>query len=180
MKRAFDIAAVVLASPFWLPLAAIVACLVLVFDGAPVFFRQERAGKGGKAFGVLKFKTMVSNGGEPVPTRLGKWLRKLSLDEVPQLFNVLKGDMSLVGPRPLPVAYLPRYSPQQARRHEVRPGITGWAQVHGRNSLTWEEKFEYDLEYVEKGCLLMDLRILLMTIPSAFAGGDNMEEFHGS
>ena len=105
---------------------------------------------------------------------------RLSLDEVPQLLNVLKGDMSLVGPRPLPTIYLPRYSPEQARRHEVRPGITGWAQVHGRNALTWEDKFRYDVEYVEKHSLWMDLKILFLTIPAAFAGGDDATEFKGS
>ena len=103
-----------------------------------------------------------------------------SLDEVPQLVNVLKGDMSLVGPRPLPTIYLPRYSPEQARRHEVRPGITGWAQVHGRNALTWEDKFRYDVEYVVRHSLWMDLKILLLTIPAAFAGGDDATEFKGS
>ena len=180
MKRLFDIAFVLLTAWLWLPLLALTALAVWLCDGRPIFFLQNRAGKGGRPFNVYKFKTMVvPAGGEPVATRLGAWLRKLSFDEVPQLVNVLKGDMSLVGPRPLPVIYLPRYSPEQARRHEVRPGITGWAQVHGRNALTWADKFRYDVEYVEKHSLSMDLKILLMTIPAAFAGGDEMEEFKG-
>lgn len=181
VKRLFDIFLVVLTALMWLPLLAVTALFVLFFDGRPIFFLQRRAGMGGRAFDVLKFKTMVSvDGGEPVATPLGRWLRKLSLDEVPQLLNVLKGDMSLVGPRPLPVKYLPRYSEFEARRHEVRPGITGWAQVHGRNALTWQQKFAYDVEYVDHRGMLMDLKIMLMTIPAAFAGGDEMEEFRGS
>lgn len=181
VKRLFDIFLVALTALMWLPLLAVTALFVLVFDGRPIFFLQRRAGMGGRAFDVLKFKTMVSvDGGEPVATPLGRWLRKLSLDEVPQLLNVLKGDMSLVGPRPLPVKYLPRYSEFEARRHEVRPGITGWAQVHGRNALTWQQKFAYDVEYVDRHSMLMDLKIMLMTIPAAFAGGDEMEEFRGS
>ena len=179
-KRLFDIAFVLLTAWLWLPLMAVTAFLVWVCDGRPLFFLQNRAGKGGVPFNVLKFKTMiVCGGGEPVATGLGRWLRKLSLDEVPQLINVLKGDMSLVGPRPLPVIYLPRYSPEQARRHEVRPGITGWAQVHGRNALTWADKCRYDVEYGDRHSLWMDFKILLMTIPAAFAGGDEMEEFKG-
>jgi len=179
-KRLFDITFVILTAWLWLPMLAATALAVLLIDGRPIFFLQNRAGKGGVPFNVLKFKTMVaSDGGEPVATGLGQWLRKLSLDEVPQMINVLKGDMSLVGPRPLPVIYLPRYSHAQARRHEVRPGITGWAQVHGRNALTWDDKFRYDVEYVDHHSLLMDLKILLMTIPAAFAGGDEMEEFKG-
>ena len=181
MKRLFDIAFVLATAWLWLPLMALTALAVLICDGRPVFFLQNRAGRGGKPFNVYKFKTMVCiQGGEPVATALGRWLRKLSFDEVPQMANVLTGDMSLVGPRPLPVIYLPRYSPEQARRHEVRPGITGWAQVHGRNALTWEDKFRYDVEYVDRHNLLMDLKILLMTIPAAFAGGDEMPEFRGS
>ncbi len=180
LKRLFDIAFVLLTAWLWLPVLAATALAVLACDGRPIFFLQRRAGKGGRPFSVFKFKTMQARGGgELEVTRIGKWLRRLSLDEVPQMVNVLKGDMSLVGPRPLPVAYLPRYSPEQARRHEVRPGITGWAQVHGRNALTWPEKFRYDVEYVERHSLLMDLRILLMTIPAAFAGGDEMPEFKG-
>lgn len=181
VKRLSDIFLVVLTAVAWLPLLAVTVLFVFIFDGRPIFFLQRRAGMGGRAFDVLKFKTMVSvDGGEPVATPLGRWLRKLSLDEIPQLLNVLKGDMSLVGPRPLPVKYLPRYSEFEARRHEVRPGITGWAQVHGRNALTWQQKFAYDVDYVDHRSMLMDLKIMLMTIPAAFAGGDEMEEFRGS
>ncbi|MBO5941347.1 MAG: sugar transferase [Kiritimatiellae bacterium] len=181
VKRIFDIALVVLTIEYWLPLMVVVAIAIILFDGGPVFFLQERAGRNGKPFYVFKFKTMISNReGATVATPLGKWLRKLSLDEIPQLVNVLLGHMSLVGPRPLPVKYLPRYSRFEARRHEVRPGITGWAQVHGRNAITWQEKFAYDVEYVDKHNLLMDIKILLMTIPAAFQGGGEMEEFRGS
>lgn len=181
MKRVFDITLVALTAVLWLPLMLTTALAVLVCEGRPIFFLQERAGLGGKPFFVLKFRTMdARDGEEPEATRLGRWLRRLSLDEVPQFLNVLKGDMSLVGPRPLPVAYLPRYSAEQSRRHDVRPGITGWAQVHGRNALSWEEKFAYDVDYVKKHSLLMDVKILLMTIPAAFAGGDKMEEFRGT
>ena len=164
MKRLFDIVFVLAFAWLWLPILAFTALVVALVDGRPIFFLQQRAGRGGV----------------PFPTRLGQWLRRLSLDEVPQLLNVLKGDMSLVGPRPLPTIYLPRYSPEQARRHEVRPGITGWAQVHGRNALTWEDKFRYDVEYVVRHSLWMDLKILLLTIPAAFAGGDDATEFKGS
>ena len=180
-KRPLDVVFAVLTAVLWLPLMVATSLAVLVCDGRPVFFLQTRAGLGGVPFNVFKFRTMESrDDGEPRATALGRWLRKLSLDEVPQLLNVLKGDMSIVGPRPLPVAYLPRYSPFQARRHEVRPGITGWAQVHGRNALTWEDKFAYDVDYVDHHSLWMDLKILLMTIPAAFAGGDEMEEFRGT
>ena len=180
VKRFLDVLFVLLTAWLWVPLLALTAIAVLVLDGRPVFFLQLRAGRRGVPFNVMKFKTMVDGVGGPVPTRLGRWLRRLSLDEVPQLLNVLRGDMSIVGPRPLPVAYLPRYSQEQARRHEVRPGITGWAQVHGRNALTWEDKFRYDVEYVDRHGLWMDIRILFLTIPAAFAGGDDATEFMGS
>ena len=180
-KRLFDIALVLLTIECWLPLLAVTAAVVFVCDGRPVFFLQRRAGKDGRPFDVFKFKTMVAvAGGKPVATPLGKWLRRLSLDELPQLLNVLRGDMSLVGPRPLPTLYLPRYSRFEARRHEVRPGITGWAQVHGRNAITWREKFAYDVDYVDHRSIWMDIKILFMTIPAAFAGGGEMEEFRGS
>ena len=174
----FDVAFVLLTAGLWLPVLAVTAFVVLVCDGRPVFFLQRRAGRGGVPFDVFKFRTMA--GDPPAPTRLGRWLRRLSLDEVPQLLNVLRGDMSLVGPRPLPMAYLPRYSPEQVRRHKVRPGITGWAQVHGRNALTWEDKFRYDVEYVDRRSLWMDMKILLLTIPAAFVGGDDATEFRGN
>jgi lipopolysaccharide/colanic/teichoic acid biosynthesis glycosyltransferase len=138
----------------------------------PVFFRQMRPGRGGKTFQLVKFRTMLDAwdaDGEPLPdeqrlTPLGKFLRATSLDELPQLWNVLRGDMSLVGPRPLLVEYLPRYSAEQARRHEVLPGITGWAQVNGRNALGWEERFQLDVWYVDHWSLALDTRILALTI----------------
>ena len=189
MKRLFDILLVVVALPLWLPLLGIVALVVLVVEGRPVFFRQERAGKGGKPFRMLKIRTMRNGEGtdEERLTRLGRFLRASSLDELPELLHVLAGTMSLVGPRPLPTRYLPRYSPEQARRHEVRPGITGWAQVHGRNQVSWEDKFAYDVWYVDHRSLLLDIKILFMTVlPVLFARGIahsetvTMTEFMGS
>ena len=186
MKRLFDTVLVLLSAPLWLPAAAVVSLLVLVFDGAPVFFRQERAGKGGKTFRMLKFRTMKDAPGSDSErmTRLGKFLRKTALDELPQLFHVLSGKMSLVGPRPLPARYLPRYSAFQARRHEVRPGITGFAQVNGRNGLLWEEKFALDVWYVEHASFLLDLKILFATAAKVAMrkgidapGGGDVEEF---
>ena len=169
----FDILFVVLTAWLWVPVLAVVALAVLAFDGRPVLFRQRRAGLGGAAFDVFKFRTMRS--GEVV-TGLGRWLRRLSLDEVPQLLNVLRGEMSLVGPRPLPTAYLPRYSPEQARRHEVRPGITGWAQVHGRNALDWESRFAHDVWYVDHRSLPLDAKILFLTVATVFAARGITEE----
>ena len=174
MKRLFDILLVVVALPLWLPLLGVVALVVLAVEGRPVFFRQERAGKGGKPFMMLKIRTMRNGEGtdEERLTRLGRFLRASSLDELPELLHVLAGTMSLVGPRPLPTRYLPRYSPEQARRHEVRPGITGWAQVHGRNQVSWEDKFAYDVWYVDHRSLLLDVKILFMTVlPVLFARG---------
>ena len=166
MKRLFDILLVLLALPLWLPLLGIVALVVLAVEGRPVFFRQERAGKGGRPFRMLKLRTMRTGEGtdEERLTRLGRFLRASSLDELPELLHVLAGTMSLVGPRPLPTRYLPRYSPEQARRHEVRPGITGWAQVHGRNLLAWEDKFAYDVWYVDHQSFLLDIKILFLTV----------------
>ena len=166
MKRLFDILLVLIAMPFWLPVLGIVALTVLCVEGRPVFFRQERAGKGGRPFRMLKLRTMRGGDGtdEERLTRLGRFLRASSLDELPELLHVLAGTMSLVGPRPLPTRYLPRYSPEQARRHEVRPGITGWAQVHGRNLLSWEDKFAYDVWYVDHRSLLLDVKILFLTV----------------
>ena len=189
MKRLFDILLVVVALPLWLPILGIVALVVLLVEGRPVFFRQERAGKGGKPFMMLKIRTMCNGEGtdEERLTRLGRFLRASSLDELPELLHVLAGTMSLVGPRPLPTRYLPRYSPEQARRHEVRPGITGWAQVHGRNQVSWEDKFAYDVWYVDHRSLLLDIKILFMTVlPVLFARGIaqsetvTMTEFMGS
>lgn len=188
MKRAFDIAAIAVAAPFALALLAAVALLSMIVQGLPVLFRQERAGKDGRPFMMVKFRTMrpgEGSDGERL-TGFGRFLRSTSLDELPELWNVLKGDMSLVGPRPLPVRYLRRYSPEQSRRHEVRPGITGWAQVNGRNSISWERKFQLDVEYVDKRSFLFDLKILFLTIAQVFMrrgitqeGSDTMEEFTG-
>jgi len=166
MKRLFDIVAVALTAAVWLPLLLVVGVAVRLALGRPVLFVQERPGLGGRPFRLVKFRTMRS-GTEPDAerlTRLGRWLRAMSLDELPELWNVLKGDMSLVGPRPLLMRYLPRYTPEQARRHEVRPGLTGWAQVNGRNALTWEQKFAYDVWYVDHRSLGLDLKILLLTV----------------
>ena len=188
MKRLFDILFVLLALPLWLPLLGIVALTVLFVEGRPVFFRQARAGKGGRPFRMLKFRTMRDGEGtdEERLTRLGRFLRASSLDELPELLHVLAGTMSLVGPRPLPTRYLPRYSPEQARRHDVRPGITGWAQVHGRNLLSWEDKFAYDVWYVDHRSLFLDVKILFLTVATVLGArgiasekSATMEEFTG-
>jgi sugar transferase EpsL len=166
MKRSFDIAFTLLTAAVWLPLFAAVACAVQVGLGSPIFFIQERTGLNGQIFRLIKFRTMRPGNAPDAErlTRLGRFLRATSLDELPELLNVLKGEMSLVGPRPLLVRYLPRYTPEQRRRHEVRPGITGWAQVNGRNALTWEEKFAYDVWYVDHQTLGLDLKILGLTL----------------
>lgn len=179
MKRLFDIVAVVAAAPLWIPAFLAVAAAVALADGRPVFFRQERAGRGGAAFRLLKFRTMRQGSGTDAErtTRLGRFLRRASLDELPQLLHVLSGRMSLVGPRPLPVAYLPRYSPEQARRHEVRPGLTGWAQINGRNAATWEDRLARDAWYVDNRTFLLDLKIILKTFAVAATGaGVNASE----
>ena len=166
MKRVLDVVCVIVTVPLWLPLVLLTAALVAVTLGFPVFFVQERAGLGGRAFRLVKFRSMKAGDAPDAErlTRVGRFLRASSLDELPELWNVLRGDMSLVGPRPLPVRYLPRYTPEQNRRHEVRPGITGWAQVNGRNALDWETKFRHDVEYVDRRSLLLDVRILFMTV----------------
>ena len=166
MKRLLDTLVVILFAPLWLPLLALAAIGVRVAMGSPVLFRQERIGRGDKSFTIFKLRTMRTGEGTDAErlTRFGRFLRKTSLDELPQFFNVLRGDMSLVGPRPLPSAYLPLYSSEQRRRHEVRPGITGWAQVNGRNAITWKHRFELDVWYVDHHSLWLDLRIVLMTI----------------
>ena len=166
MKKLLDIVLILLTSPIWLPALAATALAVRLALGRPVFFRQARAGLQGRSFTLLKFRTMRMGEGTDAErlTRFGRRLRTTSLDELPELFHVIQGEMSLVGPRPLPVRYLPRYTPEQMRRHEVRPGLTGWAQVHGRNALTWEEKFRLDVWYVDHRCLWLDLRILAMTV----------------
>ena len=172
MKRIFDLIVVLVALPLWGPLLLIVALLLRVKLGAPLFFRQARPGRDGVVFELIKFRSMTDACGPDGRllsdaerlTAFGRALRATSLDELPELWNVLRGDMSLVGPRPLLVAYLPRYSPEQARRHEVRPGITGLAQIKGRNAMAWEEKFRWDVYYVDNQSVLMDVKILFITL----------------
>lgn len=178
-----------------LPLAAVTAWLHFANKGAGAFFFQERPGKDGKIFRVVKFKTMTDErdkDGKLLPdevrlTKVGKIVRSTSIDELPQLWNVLKGDMSLIGPRPLLVQYLPLYSPEQARRHEVRPGITGWAQCHGRNAISWKKKFELDVWYVDNISFVTDCKIVLTTIKKVLCRSDissstsaTMEAFNGN
>ena len=171
-KRAFDVAASSIALVALSPVLAILAILVRTKLGTPFLFRQQRPGLRGEPFTVLKFRTMTAatdQSGRLLPdearlTRFGRALRSASLDELPELWNVLRGDMSLVGPRPLLMQYLPRYTPEQARRHEVRPGITGLAQVDGRNQVSWEQRFRLDVDYVERVSLGLDLRILRRTL----------------
>ena len=189
VKRFLDVAFVLLCAPLWAPLALAVAAAVALVDGRPVFFRQERAGLRGRPFSMLKFRTMRPGEGSDAvrTTRLGKMLRASSLDELPQLLHVLSGRMSLVGPRPLPVRYLPLYSAEQARRHDVRPGITGWAQVNGRNDVSWEEKFKMDVWYVDHVSVALDARIMALTVLRVATGSgvnsttaDTMPEFTGA
>lgn len=189
MKRVTDIVVVAAFAWAWLPVLAVVALAVVCVHGRPIFFIQERPGLGARPFRLIKFRTMRVGDGTDAErlTRLGRWLRATSLDEVPELWNVLRGDMSLVGPRPLLMRYLPRYTPEQARRHEVRPGITGWAQVNGRNAITWEQKFEYDVWYVDHQGFALDLRILWLTLGQVIArkginasGEATMGEFEGT
>ena len=192
MKRTFDLLATVLTAPLWLPLLAVVAVFVRVKLGSPVLFRQKRPGLNGEIFELLKFRTMTDARdaeGRLLPdavrlTPFGQMLRSTSLDELPELFNILSGDMSLVGPRPLLVQYLERYNARQARRHEVRPGLTGLVQVKGRNALSWDEKFEWDVRYVETRSFWLDLKILLLTLKTVLfreginaAGAATMPEF---
>ena len=194
-KRAFDLlAAAILLIVLALPML-LVALLIGLLLGPPVLFRQTRPGRDSRPFTIYKFRTMnVANdlAGEPLPdaqrlTSLGAALRRASLDELPQLFNVLRGDMSLVGPRPLLTEYLPLYSSRQARRHEVRPGITVWAQVNGRNATSWPERFEMDVWYVEHRSFGLDLKILWLTLARVFSGSGvaqpgqaTMEKFRGN
>lgn len=176
-KRLLDLVIVGAAIPVWLPLTAVVAAVVYLFMGPPILFRQMRPGLGGRLFGVVKFRTMTdarNPSGAPLSdesrlTPFGKVLRATSLDELPELFNVLRGEMSLVGPRPLLPQYLPLYTVKQARRHEVKPGLTGLAQVRGRNLLTWKEKLKLDIEYVNGCSFTLDLKILLLTVRHVIA-----------
>lgn len=172
MKRLFDVAVSASLLVVLSPLLILLALLVRAKLGSPVLFRQTRPGKDAEPFRMLKFRTMTDTHGPDGAllsdkerlTPFGRLLRSTSLDELPELWNVLKGDMSLVGPRPLLMEYLPLYSPKQARRHEVRPGITGWAQVNGRNALSWEKKFAYDVWYVDNNSICLDLKIIVRTI----------------
>lgn len=173
-KRLLDVLLVLLTTPIWVPLLAVVALLVRLKIGRPVFFSQERPGRGARPFRLVKFRTMINAGdasGVPLPdaerlTSFGRVLRSTSLDELPELWSVLRGDMSLVGPRPLLTRYLPRYSGHHRRRHDVRPGITGLAQVSGRNAISWAEKLDLDVQYVERCSLALDVRILWRTLRS--------------
>jgi sugar transferase EpsL len=193
-KRLIDVGAAISVLVIGAPVIAATAALVYADVGRPVLFRQARPGLGGRIFELVKFRTMkdaVDATGRPLPdderlTAIGRFLRATSLDELPQMINVLRGEMSLVGPRPLLVEYLPRYSPQQARRHEVKPGITGLAQVEGRNGLTWPEKFKLDVYYVDHQSLALDLKILARTIAAVIrrdgiraAGGAPVPYFQG-
>ena len=195
MKKIFDFTVALGALAILSPVLGVVAIIVRAQLGAPVLFCQTRPGLQGKPFSILKFRTMTNARdaqGNLLPdaqrlTRFGRFLRSTSLDELPELFNVLRGDMSLVGPRPLLMAYLPLYSAEQARRHEVRPGITGWAQVNGRNALSWEEKFAMDVWYVDHRSLWLDMKILVLTVRKVLArdgisatGEATMPRFTGS
>ncbi len=188
-KRLLDFCAALIGLICISPILLVVAiCLHFVNKGAGVFFYQERPGKNGKIFKIIKFKSMTDERdadgnllpGEQRVTRMGRFIRNNSIDELPQLFNVLKGDMSFVGPRPLVPRYLKLYSDEQSRRHEVRPGITGWAQVNGRNSITWTEKFKLDVWYVDHCSLGLDLKILFKTVANVLmhkgidSGGDKV------
>lgn len=194
-KRLIDFLIALVALVCLSPLLLIVTLwLHFANKGAGAFFFQERPGKNGKIFKVVKYKTMTDERdaqGELLPdaqrlTKVGRFVRSTSIDELPQLFNVLKGDMALIGPRPLLVKYLPLYSPEQARRHDVRPGISGWAQCHGRNAISWTEKFQYDVWYVDHVSLLTDLKVIYLTLRTVLKregisheGAATMEAFNG-
>ncbi|MBN1574890.1 MAG: sugar transferase [Deltaproteobacteria bacterium] len=195
VKRVVDVMFSILGIVLLSPVLLLVSALIFVFMGRPILFRQVRPGKGGAPFTIYKFRTMTEafdRHGNPLPdeerlTPVGSALRKTSIDELPELINVLKGDMSLVGPRPLLMEYLPLYNKEQARRHDVRPGITGLAQIMGRNAIDWDEKFKYDTYYVENIGFSLDLKILFMTLFSVFTGsgvnrsdGTPMPKFSGN
>jgi lipopolysaccharide/colanic/teichoic acid biosynthesis glycosyltransferase len=187
-KRLLDVCLAGIAAVAASPILAIVALAIGVTMGRPILFRQRRPGLHGKPFKMLKFRTMTSATGADgalLPdaerlTRLGRFLRSTSLDELPELFNVLRGDMSLVGPRPLRMKYLDRYTPEQMRRHEVKPGITGWAQINGRNAISWEEKFRLDVWYVDNRSLWLDLWILVRTIAQVLSRRGISAEAHAT
>lgn len=196
VKRAFDITVSLFILILFSPVMLIISIAIKVSDGGHVLFKQRRPGKDAEIFTVYKFRTMKEqtkdkNGRELSDmermTGIGRFLRKTSLDELPQFFNVLKGEMSLIGPRPLLCEYLDLYSPRQARRHEVRPGISGWAQVNGRNAISWEEKFEYDVYYVDNMSFALDVKIMFKTILNVLRSeginsgeANTMEKFTGS
>ena len=195
LKRLFDFIFVFCVLIVICPILLVITLwLHFANKGAGIFFTQERPGKNGKIFKVIKYKTMTDErdaDGNLLPdadrlTKVGRFVRSTSIDELPQLINVLKGDMALIGPRPLLPQYLPLYSPEQARRHEVRPGITGWAQINGRNAISWTKKFEYDVWYVDHCSFLLDLKIVFLTIKKVFIregisqeGQATMEFFNG-
>lgn len=195
LKRGFDFVVSLFGLIFFSPIIAVVAWKIRRKLGSPVLFKQKRPGRYGEIFEMIKFRTMLDaldSNGNPLPdservTPFGSFLRSSSLDELTGLWNVLKGDMSLVGPRPLLVEYLPLYSEEQARRHEVKPGITGWAQVNGRNAISWEDKFKLDVWYVDNQSFWLDMKILFMTIKKVFVregitaeGEATMTRFQGS
>ena len=195
IKRIFDVLFALTALIFLAPVLIVVSIVIVIFDGFPVFFSQTRPGKNGNPFKLHKFRTMkevrnqkieLIQDGERI-TNFGGILRRMSLDELPELFNVLKGEMSIVGPRPLLLQYLKRYSDEQARRHEALPGITGWAQINGRNAISWEEKFRLDVWYVDHWTFWLDIRIILQTIWKVIKGEGisqpgraTMDEFMGN
>ena len=195
IKKIFDLLLIFLSLPLILPIYLLTMLLVLTQLNFPILFRQPRTGLNGKIFNIYKFRTMTDDcdkDGILLPdalrlTKFGKFLRSTSLDELPSLWNVLKSDMSLVGPRPLLLEYLPLYSTQQARRHEVKPGITGWAQVNGRNAITWGEKFDLDVWYVDNQSIWLDIKILWLTVKKVImrdginqVGQSTMESFKGN
>ena len=195
LKRTFDLVTTFFVLLLLLPVLMLITLMIRSKLGSPIFFKQSRPGLNGKIFNIYKFRTMTDDcdkDGIFLPdkirlTKFGKFLRSTSLDELPSLWNVLKGDMSLVGPRPLLVEYLPLYSAKQARRHEVKPGITGWAQVNGRNAINWNEKFDLDIWYVDNQSIWLDIKILCMTIKKVITrSGINqdkqatMEKFKGN
>ncbi len=195
MKRFFDIVVALTALIILLPVLLTLYCLIAIKMGRPVFFTQTRPGLNGVPFKMVKFRSMTdarSDDGELLPdsirlTAFGKMLRATSLDELPELWNVLKGEMSLVGPRPLLMEYLPLYTPEQAKRNNVRPGITGWAQINGRNAISWEQKFELDAWYADNHSFLLDMKILFLTVWKVLKRSDissdehvTMQKFTGS
>ncbi len=195
IKRIFDTILSLILIILFFPVYLIVSLLIWRKMGRPILFTQERPGKDGKIFKIYKFRTMTNEtdqNGKLLPDEkrlvgIGKFIRSTSLDELPQLFNVLKGDMSFVGPRPLLVEYLPLYNERQKKRHDVKPGITGWAQVNGRNAISWEQKFEYDVWYVENQSFLLDMKILWLTFLKVVkrsdissSGSVTMEKFTGN